>query len=108
MEKPTFVNKVEEYGCLAWSEYQFSNVARGLVFTTRRKNQKAKDNRSKINSIRRPFWLKNCPLCSSALNSEGLWSADFSNNNMTEPMLKKNKILAGVVSHENGKRTFGF
>jgi hypothetical protein len=55
MEKPTFVNKVEEYEFLAWSVYQFSNVAKELVFTARSKNQKAKDNRIKINSIRRLF-----------------------------------------------------
>jgi hypothetical protein len=108
IEKPTFVNRVEEYECLAWSVYQFSNAARELVFAARRKNQKARDNRIKINSIRRPFWLKSRILYSSALSAEALWSAGFSSISIMEPKLKKNKTLAGVVSHEKGKRTRGF
>ena len=47
--------QLEEYGFRAWSVYQFSNVAKELVFTNKRKSHNSKDTRTKINSIRRLF-----------------------------------------------------
>ena len=108
IDKPNFVKRLEEYGCLAWSVYQFSNDAWELVFVIISENQKINDNKSKKSTIRLFLWESGGSMFSIVTLSEEEIKKEFTIIKKRENMLNKNKPFAKLLIDRKGKEILFF